>query len=214
MNNIVKIKFIICGYPNLDTTLKEIEKAINDGVDAIELGIPFSDATAESKYIQNAYVEALKNNLSTTKVFAFIDMVRSKYDIPIVLVSYANVVLSYGIEKFALKCQELKIRGVMLHDVPYEESDEFKVPFKKYGITFILTVSSRSYERINKIIENAEGYINVVINPVRDNYDIIYNLIRTLRIKTKLPIVFNLVGVSKTIVDMISTMDIDGVIFE
>ena len=118
------------------------------------------------------------------------------------------------IEKFALKCQELKIRGVMLHDVPYEESDEFKVLFKKCGITFISTVSSRSYERINKIIQNAEGYINVVINPIRDNYDIIYNLIRTLRIKTKLPIVFNLIGVSKTIVDMISAMDIDGVIFE
>lgn len=214
MNNIVKIKFIICGYPDLNTTLKEIDDAINQDVDAIELGIPFSDATAESKYIQNAYVEALKNNLSTSKVFDFIELVRTKYDIPLILVSYANVVLSYGIDRFASKCQKLNIKGIMLHDVPYEECEEFKVPFNKYGITFIQTVSSRSYQRIDKIITKSEGYINVVINPIKDNYDVIYNLIRTLRIKTKLPIVFNLVSCNQTMVNMIATMDIDGVIFE
>ena len=119
------ISFITCGDPNLETTEKLIYAMEKGGVDLIELGIPFSDPTAEGPVIQSANIRALKGGITTDKIFDMVRKIRSKVKIPLVFMTYSNVVFSYGTEKFIKTCSEIGIQGIILPDVPYEEKEEF-----------------------------------------------------------------------------------------
>ena len=119
------IPFITCGDPNLETTAKIVREAVANGADLIELGIPFSDPTAEGPVIQSANIKALAAGVTTDKVFDLVRDLRKDVTIPMVFMTYANVVYSYGAEKFISTCKEIGIDGLILPDIPYEEKEEF-----------------------------------------------------------------------------------------
>ena len=114
------ISFITCGDPDLETTAKIVREAVANGADLIELGIPFSDPTAEGPVIQGANIRALKGGVTTDKVFDLVRELRKDVAIPMVFMTYANVVFSYGGDKFISTCKEIGINGLILPDLPYE----------------------------------------------------------------------------------------------
>ena len=120
------IPFITCGYPDLETTYNCVIQAVNNGADLIELGIPFSDPTAEGPVIQNASYEALKQGVTTDKIFDLVVRLRKETNVPMVFMTYSNVVFSYDSELFISKCKEVGIDGLILPDLPFEEKNEFR----------------------------------------------------------------------------------------
>jgi len=156
------IPFITCGDPNLETTGKLVRAAVENGADLIELGIPFSDPTAEGPVIQGANIRALSGGVTTDKIFDFVKELRKDVTIPLVFMTYANVVFGYGSEKFAQKCEEIGIDGIILPDVPFEEKDEFDGIFASHNIDLISMIAPTSENRIAMIAKEAKGFIYVV----------------------------------------------------
>lgn len=156
------IPFITCGDPDLETTGKVVRAAAENGADLIELGIPFSDPTAEGPVIQGANIRALAGGITTDKVFDFVKDIRRDVKIPLVFMTYANVVFSYGAEKFMSKCAETGIDGIILPDLPFEEKDEFQPVCDKYGVDLISLIAPTSEQRIAMIAKEASGFIYVV----------------------------------------------------
>ena len=156
------IPFLTCGDPDLETTGKLVRELVNAGADLIELGIPFSDPTAEGPVIMDADERALKNGVTTDQIFDLVIDLRKDVKIPLVFMTYANVIFSYGIERFMKRCEETGIDGIILPDVPYEEKDEFEGEAEKHGIAFIRMIAPTSEARIAKIADGAKGFIYVV----------------------------------------------------
>ena len=156
------IGFITSGDPDLETTEKIVYAMDKAGCDLIELGIPFSDPTAEGPVIQEANVRALSNGVTTDKVFEMVNRIRKNTDIPMVFMTYANVVYSYGIEKFCQKMVEGNMSGMILPDVPFEEKEEFDTVCKEYGLDLISMIAPTSHQRIQTIAKEANGFIYCV----------------------------------------------------
>ena len=156
------ITFITCGDPDLETTAAAVRAAAENGADLIELGIPFSDPTAEGPVIQGANLRALRGGISTDKIFAFVKELRSDVTIPMVFMTYANVVFSYGAEKFISTCREIGIDGLILPDLPFEEKEEFQPICSKYGIDLVSLIAPTSENRIAMIAKEAEGFLYIV----------------------------------------------------
>ena len=119
------IAFLTCGDPDLETTAAAVRAAVQNGADLIELGIPFSDPTAEGPVIQAANLRALQSGTTTDKIFDLVRELRRDVTIPMVFMTYANVVFSYGTDRFLSNCRDAGIDGLILPDVPYEEKEEF-----------------------------------------------------------------------------------------
>ena len=119
------IPFITCGDPDLETTAACVRAMAENGADLIELGIPFSDPTAEGPVIQGANVRALQGGVTTDRIFDFVREIRKEVKVPMVFMTYANVVFSYGAERFISTCRDIGIDGLILPDLPYEEKEEF-----------------------------------------------------------------------------------------
>ncbi len=156
------IAFITCGDPDLETTRKAVIEACNNGADLIELGIPFSDPTAEGPVIQGANVRALAGGVTTDKIFDLVIELRKEVTIPMVFMTYVNVVFSYGAERFISKCKEIGIDGLILPDLPYEEKDEFEPVCEKYDVDLISLIAPTSENRIAMIAKAAKGFIYIV----------------------------------------------------
>ncbi len=156
------IPFITCGDPDLETTEKIVKEMVAAGADLVELGIPFSDPTAEGPTIQAANLRALSAGCTTDKVFDMVIRLRESISIPMVFMTYANVVFSYGSEKFMARCAEVGIDGLILPDIPYEEKGEFVDIMHRYGLDLISLIAPTSAGRISMIASEAEGFIYVV----------------------------------------------------
>ncbi len=156
------IPFITCGDPDLDTTKKIIRELEKNGADLIELGIPFSDPTAEGPVIQGANIRALSNGITTDDIFEMVKEIRADVTVPLVFMTYANVVFSYGMDSFFGRCAEAGMDGIILPDVPFEEKAEFECHAEKHGIDFVSMVAPTSEERIERIAQNAKGFIYIV----------------------------------------------------
>lgn len=156
------IPFITCGDPDLETTAKIVREAVANGADLIELGIPFSDPTAEGPVIQGANICALKGGVTTDKVFDLVRELRKDVTVPMVFMTYSNVVFSYGADKFISTCKEIGINGLILPDLPYEEKEEFLPQCKKYGVDLISLIAPTSENRIAMIAKEADGFIYLV----------------------------------------------------
>lgn len=156
------IPFITCGDPNLETTGKIVREAVKNGADVIELGIPFSDPTAEGPVIQGANIRALAGGVTTDKIFDFVRELRRDVTVPLVFMTYANVVFSYGADKFIETCAEIGIDGLILPDLPFEEKGEFQPVCRKYGVDLISLIAPTSNERIAMIAKEAEGFLYIV----------------------------------------------------
>ena len=158
----VFIPFITCGDPDLETTGKVVRAAVANGAGLIELGIPFSDPTAEGPVIQGANLRALSGGVTTDKIFDFVRDLRKDVKIPLVFMTYANVVFSYGAERFLKNCREIGIDGIILPDVPFEEKEEFGGLCRKYGVALISMIAPTSENRIAMIAREAEGFLYIV----------------------------------------------------
>ena len=156
------IPFITCGDPDIETTKAAVRAMIENGADMIELGIPFSDPTAEGPVIQGANVRALSGGITTDKVFDMVRDLRKDITIPLLFMTYANVVYSYGAEKFISLCKETGIDGLILPDVPYEEKEEFSGLCDKYDVALVSFIAPTSENRIAMIAKEAKGFIYVV----------------------------------------------------
>ena len=156
------IAFITCGDPDLETTKKVVLEACKNGADLIELGIPFSDPTAEGPVIQGANIRALAGGVTTDKVFDLVRELRKETDTPFVFMTYANVVFSYGSEKFISLCKETGVDGIILPDIPFEEKEEFSPICDKYGVDLISLIAPTSENRISMIAKEAQGFIYIV----------------------------------------------------
>ena len=156
------IPFITCGDPDLETTAKVVRAMAEAGADLIELGIPFSDPTAEGPVIQEANVRALSAGTTTDKIFDLVRELRRDVTVPMVFMTYANVVFSYWSEKFISLCAEIGIDGLILPDVPFEEREEFLPLCRKYGLDLIYLIAPTSEDRIAKVAREAEGFLYVV----------------------------------------------------
>lgn len=154
------IGFITCGDPDLDTTKKAIKEMEINGASLIELGIPFSDPTAEGEVIEEANARALAGGVTTDKIF---DMVKElSVNVPLVFMTYSNVVFSYGSDEFFKKCKEVGISGIILPDLPYEEKGEFLEYSLKYDVALISLIAPTSNDRIKMIAKDASGFIYLV----------------------------------------------------
>ena len=156
------IAFITCGDPDLATTAAAVRAAVANGADLIELGIPFSDPTAEGPVIQGANLRALSGGITTDKIFAFVKELRRDVKVPMVFMTYANVVFSYGAEKFISTCRDIEIDGLILPDLPFEEKEEFLPLCHIYGIDLISLIAPTSENRISMIAKEAEGFLYIV----------------------------------------------------
>ncbi len=156
------IPFLTCGDPDLETTAKLIPALADAGADLIELGIPFSDPTAEGPVIQDGNLRALRAGCTTDKVFDLVREVRKTVTVPMVFMTYANVVYSYGTERFLRTAAEAGIQGIILPDVPFEEKDEFEPLCEQYGLALIRMIAPTSHERIRRIASGAKGFVYCV----------------------------------------------------
>ncbi len=156
------IPFITCGDPSLQATAELIIAMEKAGADLIELGIPFSDPTAEGPVIQGANLRALSGGVTTDRIFKMVKEVRKTVKIPMVFMTYANVVYSYGIERFAKTASDIGMDGIILPDVPFEEKEEFAPICRQYGLDFISLIAPTSHDRIAMIAKEAQGFVYCV----------------------------------------------------
>ena len=156
------IPFLTCGDPDLETTAKLVRAMAENGADLIELGIPFSDPTAEGPVIQGANLRALSGGVTTDKIFAMVEELRKDVSVPMVFMTYANVIFVYGIEKFAKRSKEIGMSGVIIPDVPFEEKEEMDSVFSKYDLDVISLIAPTSHDRIQAIAAEAKGFVYCV----------------------------------------------------
>ncbi len=156
------IAFITGGDPDLETTEALIPRMAEAGADIIEIGIPFSDPIAEGTAIQAADERALNAGTTTDKLFEMIKRVRAKVDIPLVFMTYINPIYAYGTEKFAKKCAECGIDGMIVPDVPFEEKEEVDSICEMAGIELVSMIAPTSKERIGMIASQAKGFLYCV----------------------------------------------------
>jgi tryptophan synthase alpha chain len=187
------IPFITCGDPDLETTAKAVRAAAENGADLIELGIPFSDPTAEGPVIQGANLRALEGGVTTDKVFDLVRGLREDVTVPMVFMTYANVVFSYGAEKFISTCKEIGIDGLILPDLPFEEKEEFLPLCRQYDVDLISLIAPTSENRIAMIAKEAEGFIYLVsslgVTGVRSEIKTdLGSIVEVIRANTKTPV--------------------------
>ena len=187
------IAFITCGDPDLETTGRAVRAAAENGADLIELGIPFSDPTAEGPVIQAANMRALQGGVTTDLIFDFVRELRRDVRVPLVFMTYANVVFSYGAEKFISACAQAGIDGLILPDLPFEEKEEFHPLCRKYAVDLISLIAPTSEKRTAMIAREAEGFIYLVsslgVTGVRSEITTdLAPIIRTIRENTDVPV--------------------------
>lgn len=156
------IAFLTVGDPDMNISEKAILTMQGEGVDLIELGVPFSDPAADGPTIQRADERALQSGTDIFKVFDFVAKIRDKVQIPMVFLLYYNVIVQYGIDEFFKRCKDTGVDGLIIPDLPYEESDEVKEYTEKYGVYQIHLVSPTSKDRVKVIAANTKGFLYCV----------------------------------------------------
>ncbi len=187
------IAFITCGDPDAETTVRAVRSAVKNGADLIELGIPFSDPTAEGPVIQEASLRALQGGMTTDGAFAVVRELRRDVTVPMVFMTYANVIFSYGAERFIARCAEEGIDGLILPDLPYEEKEEFGPLCRRHGVTLISMIAPTSENRTAMIAREAEGFLYLVsslgVTGTRSKITTdLRPIIRVIRQSTKVPV--------------------------
>jgi len=156
------IAFITAGDPNLDITEQLIPAMARAGADLIEIGIPFSDPVAEGIVIQNASARALAAGTTTDKIFAMLQRVRKKTDIPLAFMTYTNPIFVYGSERFMQRAAACGIDAIIVPDLPFEEKEELLSCCKACDIDLISLIAPTSKQRISMIAAEAEGFVYCV----------------------------------------------------
>ncbi|MEP0305203.1 MAG: tryptophan synthase subunit alpha [Maribacter dokdonensis] len=156
--------YFTAGYPSLNDTVKIIEDLEKNGVDMIEIGLPFSDPLADGPTIQESSTAALKNGMTTEILFSQLRDIRKTVSIPLIIMGYFNPMLQYGVEAFSKKCQEIGIDGLILPDLPLDVyQEEYEEIFKKHGLLNVFLITPQtSDDRIHQIDDASNGFIYMV----------------------------------------------------
>ena len=156
------IPFITAGDPSLNATERFIITMADAGADIIEIGIPFSDPAADGPVISRANVRAMQAGVNVHSTFEMLSRVRERTNIPLAFLIYANIIFSYGIERFFVRCAEIGIDGVIIGDVPIEEEGEFAPFAKANGVEIIRMIAPTSHSRTERICKDAGGFLYCV----------------------------------------------------
>lgn len=156
------IAFLTAGDPGADSTVEYILAMEEAGADLIEIGIPFSDPTAEGTVIQEANVRALRAGMTVEGVFSIVERVREKSQIPLVFLTYMNPVFFYGYENFCQRCRDLGVDGLIIPDLPFEEKGELAEIARRFDVDLISMIAPTSEDRIKRIAADASGFLYVV----------------------------------------------------
>ncbi len=161
--NILSVYFT-AGFPKLDDTLPTLECLQANGVDLVEVGVPFSDPLADGIVIQNSSQQALRNGMSIRKLFNQLTNVRDKIHIPLVMMGYLNPVMQFGFEAFCAECNRVGVDGLIIPDLPMSDFLlEYKDIAEKYSLEFIFLITPEtSDERIREIDSHTNGFIYMV----------------------------------------------------
>ncbi|MEM1001455.1 MAG: tryptophan synthase subunit alpha, partial [Bacteroidota bacterium] len=156
--------YFTAGYPAIEDTVEIIQNLEKSGVDMIEIGLPFSDPLADGPTIQDSSTKALKNGMSTNKLFQQLKDIRETISIPLIIMGYFNPMLQYGVEAFCQKCKEVGIDGLIIPDLPVDVyHDEYKKIFDSYGLINVFLITPQtSKERIRFIDSVSNGFIYMV----------------------------------------------------
>jgi len=206
INNSIKkpafIPFIVSGYPDLKTTGELILLFQKHKAAAIELGIPFSDPLADGPVIQSAAKKALDNGATIDKIFNLLQNLKNNLKTPIILFSYINPIIRYGYEEFLKKAKDANVSGVIIPDLPVEESEEFAALCEKYDIDLIMLIAPTSdKERVLKISKASKGFIYLVsstgVTGVRESFSsILSDLVKEIKSVSQVPVAVGF-GISK-----------------
>ena len=210
------IPFITCGDPDVETTMACVREMVKSGADLIELGIPFSDPTAEGPVIQGANLRALTGGVTTDRIFDMVRELRKDVAVPMVFMTYANVVFSYGAERFISTCAGIGIDGLILPDLPFEEKEEFLAVCRAHGVALISLIAPTSANRVAMIAKEAEGFIYLVsslgVTGVRSSITTdLGPIIHTIRENTDVPCAIGF-GISNPEQAKAMAKEADGVI--
>ncbi|PIB32549.1 tryptophan synthase subunit alpha [Gaetbulibacter sp. 5U11] len=156
--------YFSAGYPTLNDTVSIIQNLEKNGVDMIEIGLPFSDPLADGPTIQASSTQALKNGMTTDTLFSQLKDIRKTVSIPLIIMGYFNPMLQYGVEAFCKKCQDIGIDGLIIPDLPVDVyNEQYKTIFEKYGLINVFLITPQtSVERINFIDSISNGFIYMV----------------------------------------------------
>lgn len=156
--------YFTAGYPQLEDTVTIIKKLEQHGADMVEIGLPFSDPLADGPTIQESSTVALKNGMSTEKLFEQLKDIRKQVNIPLIVMGYFNPMLQYGVEAFCKKCHDLGIDGIIMPDLPLDVYQlEYETIFKRYGLINVFLITPQTSEaRIREIDSASEGFIYMV----------------------------------------------------
>jgi tryptophan synthase alpha chain len=156
--------YFSAGYPELNDTVTIIQDLEKNGVDMIEIGLPFSDPLADGPTIQESSTQALNNGMTTKILFEQLANIRQSVSIPLVIMGYFNPMLQYGIEAFCQKCAEIGIDGLIIPDLPVDVYDaEYKAIFEKYNLLNIFLITPQTSDnRIRYIDSVSKGFIYMV----------------------------------------------------
>lgn len=161
--NILNV-YCTAGYPNLNSTLEVLTALQQNGVDLVEIGMPYSDPLADGPVIQQSNMVALENGMSISILFEQLQSVRTIIQVPIILMGYMNPIMQYGLEKFCAAAEAVGVDGIILPDLPmYEFETTYQQLFKKHGLKFIFLVTPETgEERIRKIDSLSSGFLYAV----------------------------------------------------
>ena len=188
------VAFTVAGDPDYRTSLAIIRGMVASGADIIELGLPFSDPVADGPVIQSADLRAMESGMNTDRLFDLVREFRAEKSVPVVVLTYANLIIRRGIPRFYLDAAQAGIDGVVIADVPYEESPPFVQAAEAAGVAPVMMISpTTSSERLDRILVSAAGFIYLVavmgITGVRSGIDPnAINLLKQVKRRTDLPI--------------------------
>lgn len=156
--------YFCAGYPTLNSTVEIITELERQGIDMIEVGIPFSDPMADGPVIQNAATQAFRNGMTLRLLFQQLQDVRHHIHLPLVLMGYLNPIMQYGFENFCRSCVECGIDGVIIPDLPYRDyMEHYRIISERYNIRVIMLITPETdEERIRLIDEHTDGFIYMV----------------------------------------------------
>lgn len=156
--------YFTAGYPDLDDTVPVIQELVKNGVDLIEIGMPFSDPVADGPVIQHSSLVSLQNGMSIRKLFEQLKDIRQSVEIPLILMGYINPVLQYGVEAFCQKCSEIGIDGLIIPDLPLDVyQEEFKTIFEANNLHNIFLITPQTSEKRMRMIDDlSSGFIYMV----------------------------------------------------
>ena len=156
--------YFTAGFPSLNDTVPILHALEENGVDMVEIGLPFSDPLADGPTIQESSTQALRNGMTSDKLFGQLKDIRKTIHIPLIIMGYFNPMMQYGVEKFCQKCQEIGIDGLIIRDLSVDVYEEnYQSIFKQYGLSNIFLITPQTSEaRIRFIDSVSEGFIYMV----------------------------------------------------